>query len=105
MQSTGQALTHSVQPMHQVSSITATVSGPSMPQLVSSGSTERPVSAAGLTVLLCTHNLGQAKRLAQRVLYLEAGELRADLPCTTFFDPQATHAGAAFLRGELPWGP
>ena len=62
-------------------------------------------AAAGMTVLLCTHNLGQAKRLAQRVLYLEAGQLRADLPTPAFFDPAATHGAQAFLRGELPWGP
>ena len=58
---------------------------------------------AGMTVVMSTHNLGQAKRLAQRVLYLDAGRLAVDLPVKAFFDPQARHAGAAFLKGELAW--
>ena len=37
-------------------------------------------AAEGLTVVFSTHNLGQAKRLSNRVLYLEAGRLLADLP-------------------------
>jgi tungstate transport system ATP-binding protein len=58
---------------------------------------------AGMTVVMSTHNLGQAKRLARRVLYLDAGRLAADLPVQAFFDPSATHAAAAFLKGELAW--
>jgi len=46
MQSTGQALMHSVQPMHQASSITASARGPSWPQAGSRGSGGRSVIAA-----------------------------------------------------------
>ena len=46
MQSTGQALMHSVQPMHQASSITASRRGPSRPQAGSSGSTGWPLANA-----------------------------------------------------------
>ena len=58
----------------------------------------------GVTLVICTHNLAQAKRLATRVLYLEAGRLRVDWPTERFFDPQyPPPAAAAFLKGELPW--
>jgi tungstate transport system ATP-binding protein len=58
----------------------------------------------GVTLVMSTHNLGQAKRLASRVIYLDAGRVRVDLPCERFFDvQQPPAAAAAFLRGELPW--
>ncbi len=57
----------------------------------------------GVVLVLSTHNLGQAKRLCQRVLYLEAGRALVDLPTPGFFAPTASHAAAAFLKGELPW--
>jgi tungstate transport system ATP-binding protein len=58
----------------------------------------------GVTLVMSTHNLGQAKRLASRVAYLEGGRLRADLPTARFFDPKdPPAAAAAFLKGELPW--
>ena len=46
MQSTGQALMHSVQPMHQSSSISARRSGPSLPLAALSATTGRPVIVA-----------------------------------------------------------
>jgi hypothetical protein len=46
MASVGQASRHSVQPMHQASSMTATVRGPSMPLAGLSGMTGLPVIAA-----------------------------------------------------------
>jgi tungstate transport system ATP-binding protein len=62
------------------------------------------LAADGVTLVICTHNLGQAKRLCTRVAYLEAGRVRADLPADLFFDPrQPPAAAAAFLKGELPW--
>lgn len=60
------------------------------------------VAADGTTVVMSTHNLGQAKRLATRVLYLEAGRLAADAPVDQFFDATPPEA-ALFLKGELPW--
>ena len=57
----------------------------------------------GMTMVMSTHNLGQAKRLCQRVVYLEAGRVQVDLPTELFFDPAASHPAAAFLKGELPW--
>lgn len=58
-------------------------------------------AAGGMTLIFATHNLGQAKRLARRVLYLEQGRLLDDAPVERFFDPQRAGPAAAFLRGEL----
>lgn len=37
------------------------------------------------TLVFASHNLGQVKRLASRVIYLEQGRLLADLPVHDFF--------------------
>jgi tungstate transport system ATP-binding protein len=74
-------------------------------------SAKREVEAAieslacdGVTVVMSTHNLGQAKRLCARVLYVEQGRVAADEPVERFFDPERPPpAAATFLKGELPW--
>ena len=59
---------------------------------------------AGMALVMSTHNLGQAKRLAGRVLYLDAGRLLCDLPTDDFFNRSDLPPEAAqFLKGELPW--
>lgn len=58
----------------------------------------------GMTVVMSSHNLGQVKRLARRVIHLEAGRLVVDLPVDDFFHRADLPAAAAqFLKGELPW--
>ena len=61
------------------------------------------ITAAGVTVVLSTHNLGQVKRLATRVVYLEHGRIVVDLPTARFFSDQLPPEADQFLRGELPW--
>jgi tungstate transport system ATP-binding protein len=56
--------------------------------------------ADGMTIVMSTHNLGQAKRLGTRVVYLEEGRLVCDLPTPAFFDGPLPESAAAFLRGE-----
>lgn len=58
----------------------------------------------GVTLVFSTHNLGQAKRLATRVAYLEAGRLVVERPVDRFFnDPGLPEQARQFLKGELPW--
>ncbi len=52
---------------------------------------------------MTTHNLGQAKRLATRVAYLEAGRLVVERPVARFFNEPLPPEAAAFVKGELPW--
>jgi ABC-type cobalamin transport system ATPase subunit len=47
------------------------------------------------TLIFASHNLGQVKRLASRVVYLEQGRLLADLPVQDFF-------GGTLLQDALP---
>lgn len=58
---------------------------------------------SGMTLVMSTHNLGQVKRLATRVAYLEAGRLVVDRPVDRFFNDELPHEAAQFLKGELPW--
>lgn len=60
---------------------------------------------APVAMVFASHNLGQVKRLASRVIYLERGQVLADLPTPQFFDDawlRHKHPAAhGFLRGEL----
>ena len=60
-------------------------------------------SADGMTLVMSTHNLGQAKRLASRVVFIDAGRIEVDLPTAEFFT--VAHPGRAdqFLKGEMTW--
>ncbi len=59
----------------------------------------------GTTLVFASHNLGQVKRLASRVVYLEKGRLQADLPVDRFFDrahlPTVSREADLFVKGEL----
>jgi tungstate transport system ATP-binding protein len=57
----------------------------------------------GVTVVMSTHNLGQAKRLATRIVHLDHGAIRADLPTARFFGEHADARTDLFLKGELKW--
>ena len=58
-------------------------------------------SAAGMTLIFSSHNLGQVKRLASRVIYLEHGHLVADRSPQDFFNTPLPSAAENFLKGEL----
>ncbi|WP_157119130.1 ABC transporter ATP-binding protein [Azohydromonas lata] len=60
-------------------------------------------AAEGMSVVMSTHNLGQAKRMATRVIYMEDGRLVVDRPVESFFNDPLPHEAALFLKGELPW--
>ena len=58
----------------------------------------------GMALVMSSHNLGQVKRLARRVVYLDAGRLLADLGTDDFFKRNDLPPEVAqFLKGELPW--
>lgn len=61
------------------------------------------MAAQGTKIVMTTHDLPQARRLAGEVLFLHAGRLNAHAPAPRFFDHPATPEAAAFLRGELHW--
>jgi len=61
----------------------------------------RDVSARGTTVMLSTHDLGQARRLAGVVVLLHRGRIVEAGPAASFFDAPRTAEAQRFLAGEL----
>ncbi len=63
-------------------------------------------SARGLTLVVVTHGLEQARQLADRIALLQAGRITDVAPTATFFGAEAGAAARAFLdSGRLPDGP
>ena len=60
-------------------------------------------AADGMTLVMSTHNLGQAKRMAGRVIYLDQGQVLLDQPTALFFSDHGAGAAAQFLKGEQRW--
>ncbi|MBM3358490.1 MAG: phosphate ABC transporter ATP-binding protein [Betaproteobacteria bacterium] len=61
------------------------------------------IHASGTKIIMTTHNLGQARRLADEILFLYQGRLVEHTPVERFFRQPASNEAAAFLREELPW--
>ena len=61
----------------------------------------RAVSARGVKVVMSTHDLGQAKRLAGDVVLLHRGRLIESGPATEFFANPRTQEARTFIAGEL----
>jgi tungstate transport system ATP-binding protein len=59
------------------------------------------VSASGVKVVMATHDLGQARRLAHRVVFLAKGRLIEHAPATSFFSSPGSEEAHQFLSGEL----
>lgn len=55
----------------------------------------------GTTLVMATHDLGQARRCADRVIFLHKGHLLDVLPAQAFFSGSSSHEATAFLRGDL----
>ncbi len=62
----------------------------------------RAVDAAGTKIIMSTHDIGQAKRLAGDVLFLHRGRLLEHSRASAFFDAPADQAAERFIAGELP---
>jgi tungstate transport system ATP-binding protein len=63
----------------------------------------RAFDAAGTKIVMATHNLGQARRLADEIVFLDRGRLVERAPVDQFFSKPQSAQAAAFLKGELPW--
>ncbi len=68
------------------------------------GVTDGAHAAPARTLIFASHNLGQVKRLATRVIYLERGRVLADLPTDAFFQGSTLQtqfpAAHLFVKGE-----
>jgi tungstate transport system ATP-binding protein len=59
-----------------------------------------PRAERAMTLVFSSHNLGQVKRLASRVIYLEHGRVLADLPADRFFNGPLPEEAHLFVKGE-----
>ena len=59
--------------------------------------------AAGTKIIMATHDLGQARRLADEIVFLHKGRLLEFAPADAFFDHPQTDEARAFVKGELLW--
>jgi tungstate transport system ATP-binding protein len=61
----------------------------------------RSTAASGVKIVMATHDLGQARRLAGDVVFLVRGGVAEHAPAEDFFTSPETPEAAAFLRGDL----
>lgn len=57
--------------------------------------------STGTRLILSTHDMGQARRLADEVLFLLGGRVHESAPAETFFNQAETPQARAFLRGDI----
>jgi tungstate transport system ATP-binding protein len=55
----------------------------------------------GIKIIVVTHDVGQARRLAQDVIFLHHGRVIEHGPAKVFFDQPQSEAGRAFIAGGL----
>ena len=61
------------------------------------------IHATGTKIVMSTHNLGQARRLGDEIVFLSRGRLVERAPVEQFFNKTTSPDAAAFIRGEMPW--
>jgi tungstate transport system ATP-binding protein len=61
------------------------------------------VVATGARVLMSSHDLAQARRLADEVIFMHRGRIKEQGPAADFFAGPENDLAQAFLRGELLW--
>ena len=61
------------------------------------------IRAGGTKIVMTTHNLGQARRLGDEILFLNQGRLIERASVDQFFTRPVSAEADAFIRGELPW--
>jgi tungstate transport system ATP-binding protein len=61
------------------------------------------IAAEGTRIVMTTHNLGQARRLADEIVFIHAGRAAERTAADHFFERPASSEARLFLQGELPW--
>ena len=57
--------------------------------------------ADGTTIMMSTHDLGQAKRLAKNIYFLNKGTLESVQPAKTFFVKPLSQNASKFIAGDI----
>ncbi len=61
------------------------------------------IRQTGTKIILATHDLAQASRVADDVLFMYRGRILENSPATQFFEAPQNDLAKAFLKGELLW--
>ncbi|MCE2509977.1 MAG: ATP-binding cassette domain-containing protein [Alphaproteobacteria bacterium] len=61
------------------------------------------IQASGTKIVMTTHDLGQARRLGEEILFLCDGRLVERKPADRFFAGPESPEAAAFIEGRLTW--
>jgi len=59
------------------------------------------IAQTGVKIVMATHDLGQARRLAGEIVFMLRGTVHECSPAERFFAAPATPEAAAFVRGDL----
>ena len=57
--------------------------------------------SGGTSLILSTHDMGQARRMADHVVFLLGGQVIETGPAAAFFERPQTPQAQAFLRGDI----
>ncbi len=60
------------------------------------------IAASGTRILMTTHNLGQARRIAEEIVFIDRGRIAEQTPVAEFFKLPRTPAAQDFLQEEMP---
>lgn len=63
----------------------------------------REIRTEGAKILMTTHNLGQAMRISDDIVFIDAGKVREHTPTARFFSYPQSPEAKLFIQGELPW--
>lgn len=63
----------------------------------------REIRTDGTKILMTTHNLGQATRLADDIVFIADGRVQEHAAANAFFARPHSSAARAYLQGEMPW--
>ena len=60
------------------------------------------IAASGTRILMTTHNLGQARRMADEIVFIDRGRVLEQTPVARFFNLPQSEAAQRFLQEETP---
>ena len=60
------------------------------------------IASSGCKIVMTTHNLGQARRIADEIVFLHHGRVVEYTPASVFFALPRSPEAVSFLKGELP---
>jgi tungstate transport system ATP-binding protein len=60
------------------------------------------IAAAGTRILMTTHNLAQARRIAEEIVFIDRGRIVEQTAVANFFTQPQTEAAQRFLQEEIP---